>query len=260
MMMNTNARPETSARSYPGRYLYAITDAVEHPAWGAIGVNGSTVYVVPLGPVAAVVSDTAEKRIRPERRNLVAHHAVVKRLMEDATVLPVAFGTIAENPKALRAILSEHSEVFVDQLDRVRGRVEMGLRVCWDVPNIFDYFVTHHAELAELRDSVLGQQHGATQDDKMELGRLFERLLSEDRERHTEAVMEVLTPRCDEITQNSPREEREVMHLACLVKRDARKSFEDGVFEAAKRFDNSFTFDFNGPWAPHHFVDVTVDV
>ena len=37
------------------------------------------------------------------------------------------------------------------------------------------------------------------------------------------------------------------MHLACLVDRDAQKGFEDGVFEAAKRFDNNFAFDFNGP-------------
>ena len=37
------------------------------------------------------------------------------------------------------------------------------------------------------------------------------------------------------------------------------KSFEDGVFKAAGLFDNSYSFDFNGPWAPHHFVNVTVD-
>ena len=30
------------------------------------------------------------------------------------------------------------------------------------------------------------------------------------------------------------------MHLACLVERGAQKPFEDGVFEAANRFDNLF--------------------
>ena len=47
------------------------------------------------------------------------------------------------------------------------------------------------------------------------------------------------------------------MNLACLVARDAMdKEFEAAIFEAARGFDNSFSFDFNGPWAPHHFVDV----
>jgi len=30
---------------------------------------------------------------------------------------------------------------FEEQLERVTGKVEMGLRVAWDVPNIFEYFV-----------------------------------------------------------------------------------------------------------------------
>ena len=37
---------------------------------------------------------------------------------------------------------------------------------------------------------------------------------------------------------------------------DAQGLFEEGVFEAAKLFDNNYTFDFNGPWAPHNFVDL----
>lgn len=241
-----------------GRYLYAITDAVEHPVCGDIGINGAAVYAVSQGPVAAVVSDVTDRRIRPERKNLAAHHAVVKRLLEDTTVLPVAFGTIADSPQAVRDILKKNSNAFVEQLGRVRGKVEMGLRVAWDVPNIFDYIVNRHPELAALRDEVMGKQRGPSQEDKIELGRRFDRLLTQERERHTEAVVEVLAPHCVDITQNQPREEREVMHLACLVNRDAQKGFEDGVFEAAKRFDNHFAFDFNGPWAPHHFVHVAL--
>ena len=71
----------------------------------------------PKEPVAAVVSDITDKRIRPERKNLAAHNAVVKRLMEDTTILPVAFGTIADSPQAVREILSDHRDAFVEQLE-----------------------------------------------------------------------------------------------------------------------------------------------
>lgn len=247
------------AKQFGGRYLYAITDAAADGVGGTIGVNGTLVYVIPEGPVAAVVSNIAEKRIRPERSKLSAHHGVVKRLMADTTVLPVAFGTIADSLQAVRNILQENRDAFVEQLNRVRGKVEMGLRVTWDVPNIFEYMVNRCPELAALRDEVMGKQRPPSQEDKIELGRLFDRLLAQERERHTEAVVEVLAPHCVEITQNQPREEREVMHLACLVERDAQKRFEEGVFEAATLFDNHFAFDFNGPWAPHHFVNVAIE-
>ena len=208
----------------------------------------------------ALVSDIADKRIRPERKNLVAHHAVVKRLMEQSTVLPMAFGTIADSPDAVREILKKNTETFIEQLDHVRGKVEMGLRVTWDVPNIFEYFVNKHRDLADLRDVVMGKHRGPSQDDKIELGRMFDRLLAEDRELHAEAVIAVLEDSCEDILENDPREEREVMHLACLVDRKDAKKFEDGVFKAANLFDNSFSFDFNGPWAPHHFVNIALEV
>lgn len=241
----------------PGHYLYAIADAIEHqPAYGKIGINGAEVYVITQGSIAAVVSDITEKRIRPERKNLAAHNVVIKRLMEDATVLPVAFGTIAASRKALLHILKQNGVTFAEQLDRVRGKVELGLRVVLDVPNIFEYMVNRHPDLADLRDAVIGKQHGPSQNDKIEMGRLFDHLLTQDRELHAENVIEVLGSHCVDIKQNPSREEKEVMHLACLVARDAQKAFEDGVFEAANRFDNNFAFDFNGPWAPHHFVSI----
>jgi hypothetical protein len=243
----------------PGHYLYAIADAVEpNPSYGNIGINGTPVYVISQGALAAVVSDVTEKRIRPERKNLAAHNVVTKRLMEDATVLPVAFGTIAASRKALLNILKQNNDTFVEQLNLVRGKVELGLRVVLDVPNIFEYMVTRHTDLADMRDAMISKQHGLSQNDKIEMGRLFDHLLNQDREQHAETVMEVLRSRCVDIKENQPREEKEVMHLACLVDRNAQKAFEDGVFEAANHFDNNFSFDFNGPWAPHHFVNVAL--
>jgi hypothetical protein len=46
------------------------------------------------------------------------------------------------------------------------------------------------------------------------------------------------------------------MNLACLVERPAMPQFENRVFEAAQQFDNNFAFDYNGPWAPHNFVEI----
>lgn len=243
------------------RYLYAIvprSDALpEEPGeiYQSGGLNGSHIYSVPQGSVAAVVSDVRESKFRPERRHLSAHHNTLQALMKEGrTLLPVSFGVVAEDPEALRRILSLNEDSFCEQLRRVDGKIEMGLKVMWDVPNIFQYIVEVHPELKRLRDRLFRGGGEPTQDQKIALGRRFEQLLDEDRTTHTEKVCEVLEDVCSEIAENDPRDEKEVMDLACLIARDGQEEFEAGVFEAAKRFDDNYAFDYDGPWPPYNFV------
>jgi len=240
-------------------YLYAITAGADGHPFGFQGLDGGPVHAITHGRVAAVVSPVPE-RLRPERRHLAAHHDVLNRLLrETAAVLPVSFGVAADGA-AIQAILSRNQKAFLEQLRRVAGRVEMGLRVTWDVPNIFEYFVRTHPELRAVRDRCFGGPRGPTQEDKIEVGRVFERVLTEDREADAQRMEEVLAPHCAEIARTRPRDEREAVTLACLVARDGREAFEAAVFEAAKRFDNNYAFDYNGPWAPYNFVDLRLDL
>jgi hypothetical protein len=206
--------------------------------------------------VAAVVSDLPGEKIRPERAHLAAHQGVLKRLLAESTPLPTSFGMVADSPQAVHNMLSRNQHELLDQLRRVAGKVEMGLRVTWDVPNIFEYFVNTHAELKLARDQLLGGHREPTQEQKIELGRTFERLLNEDRESCADKVEAVLSLHCAEIERKKSRNEREVINLACLVEREAMEQFEKDVFEAATQFDHNFAFDFNGPWAPHNFVEI----
>jgi len=249
-----------SAKIKQGKYLYAIVRAADQEL-GIAGIGGASIYTIANGRLAAVVSDVPNAKIRPERRHLAAQQAVLKGLLAASqAMLPMAFGIIAEGPQAIKKILSQNQEAFHQQLQRVAGMVEMGLRVSWDVPNIFEYFVNSHPELRAARDRLLRPYRHPSQEDKIELGRLFDRLLNEDREAYTEKVEEILSPYCQEIKKNKCRHEGEVMNLACLVPRGSQDDFERGVFEAAKLFDNHFTFDYNGPWAPHNFVELDLQL
>jgi len=240
-------------------YLYAIVAAGEPRSYPSLGIDGSDVYTITEGRLSAVVSGLAAPKVRPQRASLAAHQAVLKRLMAETTPLPIAFGTIAASPEAIGKILARNQRAFQEQIRHVAGKVEMGLRVAWDVPNIFEYFVNTHAELRLARDRLVGVRHEFTQEEKIELGRMFDRLLNEDRADHTRKVEQVLTPVCVEFKANQCRNEREVMNLACLVGRDAHEEFSAGVFAAAKLFDNNFSFDYSGPWAPHNFVELDLE-
>lgn len=252
----------------PGaKYLYAIVPREgalpEQPAQdhGSDGLNGRAVYCIAHGPIAAVVSDVPETKFRPERRHLAAHHHVLKSLMDEGcAVLPVSFGVVAEDSRALRKILSLNEDAFHNELEHVKGKAEMGLRVVWDVPNVFQYIVDIHPELRGLRDRLFRGGREPTQDERITLGRRFEQLLEQDRAAHTMSVREVLEKVCFEIRDNEPRDETEVMNLACLIGRDSQGAFEEAVLEAAKLFDDNYAFDYSGPWPPYNFVDVELEL
>jgi len=239
-----------------GKYIYAVVPASLEWVDNLSGIDRGNVYTISEGRVTAVVSDIGDDKIRPERRNLAAHQEVLKRLMERMAVLPMRFGVIADSRKAVQDVLSLNREAFLDQLQRVAAKVEMGLRVMWDVPNIFEYFVNTHPELRAARDRLFASNRRPSQDDKIELGRMFDRILNEDRDIYAEKVEQVLSPHCFGIKRNACRNEKEVMNLACLVGRDAQAKFEAAIFEAARLFDDNFTLDYNGPWAPHNFVEM----
>ncbi|MDR3637650.1 MAG: GvpL/GvpF family gas vesicle protein [Isosphaeraceae bacterium] len=240
-----------------GRYLYAIVDGdVDEKPYGFLGLEGCPVYALSDGQLTAVVSNLPGQKLRPERRRLAAHHDVLKRLMPLHTVLPMVFGLVADSPDAVRLVLRQNRDALLAQLDRVRGHVEMGLRVTWDVPNIFEFLLGLHPDLKVFRDHVFRGARAPSYEEKIELGRHFEQTLSREREQHAETITQLLSPHCTEIILNTPREEREIAKLVCLVDSGRLREFENGVIEVAKRYDHHYAFDFNGPWPPHSFVSL----
>lgn len=241
-------------------YLYAIVASGQDRVYEACGIDQHQLYSISAGAIAAVVSDVADDQVRPERARLAAHHEVLKRLMAESTPLPMSFGVVAGSPAAVRRMLSGNQHLLLDQLRHVANKVEMGLRITWDVPNIFEYFVNTHPELRTARDRFFGSQSEATQEQKIELGRMFDRLLREDRETYTDLAVRTFASHGCEINRLKCRNEREVVNLAGLVRREAMPQFEADVFEVAKQFDNNFALDYNGPWAPHNFVNIDLEL
>jgi hypothetical protein len=106
-------------------YIYAVVDAA--PADLGLGLGGAPLRAVSTGPVAAVVSDHARAPEAGEEQ-LWQHESVVERLMEDAVVLPLRFGTTVTAEEDLVASLRSREQEFVDLLGGVRGAVELSVR------------------------------------------------------------------------------------------------------------------------------------
>ena len=241
-----------------GKYIYGFMRNGVKPTFTIPGIDGKPVFTISDNGVAAVVSDGPDGKLRPERKHLSAHHGVIKEIMKTLTILPVSFGVVADNEAGIKKILKLNHDSFISQLKRMEGKVEMGLKIDWDVENIFEFMVRKHRTLELFRDNIFLKPTGATQEEKLELGRMFETILNEDREKHIATVQDILKDYCCEIKVNKPKDEKTIMKLACLVEKTKLEQFEKGVFEAAKEFDDNYAFDFNGPWATHNFVDINL--
>jgi hypothetical protein len=121
-------------------YLYAVTDADAPEPEVATGVDGAAVRRIVSGRLAAVVASVDAVRFGEEalRRSLEdlqwleatarAHHAVVDAAAQAGPVAPVRLATVYLDDERVRGLLDERAAAFVATLDRIRGRVEWGVK------------------------------------------------------------------------------------------------------------------------------------
>lgn len=252
---------QTTTASATGLYVYAIVLGPALLEKRPPGVEGAPVDVLTEGRLSVYVSASAAKRMRPQRVHLAAHSAVMKEIVAVQTPLPVRFGHIADSEESLRKLLRSQMKTLVSQLEAVDGCFEMCLRVKWDVPNVFEYLVDQHPELAEERDRVIGMTLGgaAERSAKMELGQLFDQIVQADRAAHASRIEKQLLPSSRQIKLLPARDLPEIAQFAALVPRDKAAEFEQAVFKAANQFDDAYSFDITGPWPPHNFCNLELD-
>lgn len=102
--------------------LYAITD---HPSAPLPDV--AALSLAPMDGLAAVCAPAGAGEVTPDA--LWRHEEVVEELMRTRDLLPVRYGTRLEDERAAARALAERRRELSTALDRVRGAVELSLRV-----------------------------------------------------------------------------------------------------------------------------------
>jgi len=116
-----------------GKYVYCIIRSLEPRQFTTLGIGerGDIVHTVHFVSLAAVVSDSPIVEYESSRRNMMAHTRVLEEVMQEFTILPVRFGTVAPSAEAVQRVLKRRSSEFHDLLVEMEGRVELGLKAFW---------------------------------------------------------------------------------------------------------------------------------
>ena len=118
-----------------GFYLYGLVGVPPELSQEIPGLGGSPVFLVSHGDLAAVVSRSPLSRWPVDEAHLTLHETVVEEVMGSRTILPIRFNTFLRTEGAVVALLGERAQAFRSALERVEGKVEMGLRVLWEPPD-----------------------------------------------------------------------------------------------------------------------------
>lgn len=215
------------------------------------GIGGAEVEVVEAGGVSAWVS-RLDAPPAPEPDRLREHDRVVRAALRAETPLPLRFGAGFPDEEALRAALAERADALAASLERVRGRVEMGVTVRWDAAAARARLL---AARPELRPAEEGPATGRAYLEARRREHALEDALREGAASLLERVARGLAPAVGDAAEARtvlPRPEV-AGTLAHLVRRGDVSRYREAVRRAAGEVPAAEPHA-SGPWAPYSFV------
>jgi hypothetical protein len=247
----------TAAPVEGGKYVYCIIRSDRQREFGGIGIGGNQrVYTVHHNDLAAVVSDTPIVIYDPTRENVLAHEFVNETVMKEHTVIPMSFGTVFRSEEDVTELLRSTYQAFSEVLDKMKDKIEFGLKVLWDRDKVVSGLEQDNEEIRRLKDEISRHTSSSTYFARMQLGRLVESSLEESSQRYVADIHEWLKSVAVASRSNKPIGDRMILNAAFLVDRAREGEFDDSVKEISRKYEDILTFKYSGPWPPYNFVNI----
>ncbi len=243
-----------------GTYIYAIIAASAPETFGPIGIGGrgDECRTVHHEGVAAVVSSTAQKKYKVSRENMLAHEKVIEAVMRSHTVLPVRFCTIADNEEKLKLILAREYDRFLDLLNKMDGKRELGVKALFKEEAVFKMILDKYGDIRALKAKIAELPPDKTYYQRSEVGHMVEAALQEEKEARKAMILEALTPLALEVKTNAPYGDMMILNAAFLVEQAREPEFDRKVQELADQDGEAVKYKYIGTVPPFNFVNIEI--
>jgi hypothetical protein len=211
------------------------------PLESVFGVNGNQVFLYPASDLAIVVSehDPAEEI---NQKCGVDHARVVAACFQQSTVLPFRFGTVFQDDETLRKSIRSNQRQFLSNIDKLRGKTEMHLKVFVGACGIRE----------------LERRAAASTGSHPYLSDLLENA-TRARERQTRAravsfqMHRLFLPLDEDVSCRMTENGKMVLDIAHLIDRKSVERYQN-KFNTTSATMQECQMQISGPWPPYHFV------
>lgn len=245
-----------------GKYLYGIIGTKDARDFGPIGVGirGDRVETIVYRDLSAVVSNVPRMvDYAVSREDLLAHQRVLERVMQEYTVLPIKFGTVADSAEEVRWLLEHRYQELEGLLRELEGKVELGVKALWrDIGRIFDEITEESGEVRRRRAEIAGKPPLQTYGQRIALGQMVQAALAAKKEHESEEILGRLRPAAIDYRLNRTVGDRMLLNAAFLVDRRREEEFDRLVEELDLRYRERITFRYVGPVPPYNFVSLAI--
>jgi len=206
-----------------------------------IGVSGNQVFLYPASDLAVIVSEHNPQEALNQKSG-VDHARVIADCFRHSTVLPFRFGTVFHDDDALRKSVRSNQRQFLGNIDKLRGKTEMHLKI--------------------LVDDCCGraiEKHLASEN----VGRAYLSHLRENasraRERQTRAravsfqMHRLFQPLDEEVSCRLMENGKMLLDIAHLIDRKCVERYQN-KFATTSAVIRECQMQLSGPWPPYHFV------
>jgi hypothetical protein len=211
------------------------------PLTGVTGLFGNQIFLFPASELAVIVSEhSAEDSARMDQNAAKDHARVVAECFKLSTVLPFRFGTSFPDDDALRRSVRSNQRHFTANVERLRGKAEMHLKVvvddiCSAANGSRDMSVGQHY-LSHLREGAVRQRERQSK----------ARALSVQMHR-------MFLPLAEEITCKRMESGKMLLDIAHLIDNKTVERYQNKYSSATHELKDC-RMQLSGPWPPYHFV------
>jgi hypothetical protein len=206
------------------------------------GVSGNQVFLYPASDLAVIVSEHNPADALNQKSG-VDHARVIADCFKHSTVLPFRFGTVFNDDESLRKSIRSNQRQFLGNIDKLRGKTEMHLKILVD-------------DCCCGKDS---DRHVPTETVGREYLTNLRETATRQRERQTRAravsfqMHRLFMPLDEEVTCRLTESGKMVLDVAHLIERKYVERYQN-KFATTSAMMRDCQMQVSGPWPPYHFV------
>lgn len=211
------------------------------PMESVAGISGHQICIYPASDLAVIVSEH-QPTDNLDQKAAVEHARVISDCFKLTTVLPFRFGTIFADDEGLRRSIRSNQRQFLANVERLRGKAEMHLKVLME-----DCAREDPRKLPELE--TVGRGY---------LSNLRENA-TRQRERQTKAraisvqMHRMFSPIDEEVSCRRIDSGKMLLDIAHLIEHKCVERYQNKYSSASQQLKDC-RMQLSGPWPPYHFA------